>query len=278
MNNRNKLGVFSTYKETLDKDEEKLVGIVPSLDEIIQYNLNCIQIPISPELISVFEWNLFFDVEDRAYEIFNKYQYEFHSLFLYYLYSNKFISALNNSYEIIKAKSKEPDSGVSSIAENMIIEAGFTFEDSLPLLSNQSILMMLYSSFEQFLGRLAEDIANSEGLEFLDNLYYGSQVDKYLQYLNKTVGMKCYIPRNTMNLFNAFRKVRNYYTHSSRTEASYEQLTDSLRRLAPTLVINDRIPLNHSFILSMFKSIAEMIKIIAKAYWEHYDIVHMNKK
>ena len=31
MNNRNKLGVFSTYKETLDKDEEKLVGIVPVL-------------------------------------------------------------------------------------------------------------------------------------------------------------------------------------------------------------------------------------------------------
>ena len=276
--NEKKFGVFSTYKPLLDEDEEELIEFDPSLDEIIQSDLNCIEIPISPELVSVFEWNLFFDVTDSPNDIFHNYQYEYHSLFLYYLYSTKFIGALKKSYEIIKEESEEPNNGLSAEAGDLIAEASFTYEDALPLLSNQSIVMMLYSSFEQFLGRLAEDIANSEGLEFLDNLYYGSQVDKYLQYLNKTVGMKCYIPRNTMNMFNAFRKVRNYYTHSSKTEASYEQLTASLRRLAPTLVINDRIPLNHSFIMSMFKSIAEMIKIIAKAYWEHYDIVHMNKK
>ncbi len=274
MSNKNIFGVFSTYKETLDEEEEKMIGEEPSLDEVIQADMDCIHIPKSPELISIFEWNLFFDIGYGFYEIFVNYQYEFHSIFMYYLYTKKFIRTLKESYEIIKEKSEEQNSGVSGIAIGLIAEASQSYEENLPALSNQSILIMLYSSFEQFLGKLADDIANREGLEFLDTLYYGSQVDKYLQYLKKTVGMKCYIPQCTMNTFNAFRKVRNYYTHSSKNETSYEQLINALRRLAPTLVVNNQIPLIHTFIVSMFKSISEMVKIIVKAYWEHYDAIH----
>lgn len=95
-------------------------------------------------------------------------------------------------------------------------------------------------------------------------------MDKYLKYLNITIGMKCYIPQSLKNRFYAIRKVRNYYVHSNYSKEEYSKLVNELRVKAPNLVVDNNVPLDHKFVVAMFKSIAEMIKIIIKAYWDYH--------
>ena len=165
------LGVFANISESIPDDFDFDTDMPDmTIDDIIESNIDSINIPATPELLSIYEDNLFFDPGERFHQLFYEYHAEYHSLYMYYIYSVGLFKALSQTYDKIDNYVSNHIEDIDAAQGDVISVAGTTYKEHLPTLSNQSILLMLYSSFEKFLGTLIDEESKDKGVAFINDV------------------------------------------------------------------------------------------------------------
>ncbi len=202
-----------------------------------------------------------------------------HHLYIYYQYSKRYFK-----YYMEEAK-KEADKAKEEMLEDLKdsskdfpfgeAEVDLTYGEDIHSmeevgkLTNQSIILMLYSFYEKFLHSLIIMLADDE--ETL--LKPKDKDDLPRQYMIHLKNAGIFIPRKLFYQFDMLRLIRNYICHTD-TSSPYvisDKLVNYLNQYGwTTLIDNNEIYPDNKFVEFAFRLISDLIKAIENSYMELY--------
>ena len=190
---------------------------------------------------------------DSDYIVFIEMEYRFDSIYQYYQYTKRYVE----SYEKIANEFYD-----KLLEEDYYDVAGPNGD--LIHLNCESILLMVYSTFEAFLRQFTEFIDDKAGI-----LKYPKDDQttlKYLDYLNYEKNI--FVPKKLYKEFSEIRLVRNYYAHSL-DEIQYK-LKRFLNKDPYGIVVGNRIVVNSNYIEHIFEVLGKMVKAIENTFINNY--------
>jgi hypothetical protein len=207
--------------------------------------------------------NPYFKSSENFSKIFSEFENRISSLQRYFETNQLHIkNYLEHSKDALNKKKKE------TINQKELAAYGrchFSDEEYFYEMHYLSVVLMLFSFFENLLSDLSIDIAKSED-KWIENYMDKSlpYIKRYLNFLIKECQLSINITEEQQNKLDIIRKIRNNYLHSLEKDIPYE-IQEELKNILE--LDKNKIRVNADFILMSFKIIGEIVSDLEKAYW-----------
>ena len=202
----------------------------------------------------------FYQPEGGFSEVFWETAYKISSLHRYLEYSRRYIQRYLQEGESYGEK-RNADRGTAAEDLIMYSETFYSDREYLPDYNNESVFLMLYTIFENFLRRLAEEKGRENRAELQSFRAGGPAVVRYLKFLNEACGLEIVFPQEVWRRFELLRRIRNAFIHNSGRLPS-DGLRRMLKREFPDIVRDERLALGYEFLIGAFETIGAMMYVL----------------
>lgn len=246
MNNSNNT---ECYLDTEIIDDEEIIDLKPFDDD--QYD-SFFSLALADRFYSINDYNFEYD---EYVEILYNFYHELGALYKFYEYSYRRFNRL------LKEQQKEID---ELLKEDSSAEAHDTFGD-LKLIdkeylldvNHQTILLMLYTVFENMLKELVYYKSRKTGIEYKSGEKRSPVINQYIDFLRHDCKMQFSLDYKTRQLLTLMRKTRNYYVHDSHGRGAVDLA--KYEKYSPVPVIkNGRMSIDYEYVISCFELIGKI--------------------
>lgn len=131
-----------------------------------------------------------------------------------------------------------------------------------------SILLILFTMFENLLSDLVKDISYISKINFNNSIQKDlPYINKYILFLKNTCKLDIEISQKQWHSVNTIRKVRNNYLHNLETDISSDLQEELLKIITPKN--NNKVTINDEFLSMCFELFGGIATDLEKAYWEY---------
>lgn len=130
-----------------------------------------------------------------------------------------------------------------------------------------SVILMMFSLFENLLSDLSIDVAKSENKR-IENYMDKSlpYINRYLNFLTNECNLDIFISEDQYSQIDIIRKIRNNYLHSLEKDIP-EEIQEELKTVLE--LDKNKIRINSDFILMSFRLIGDIVTNLEKSYWKY---------
>lgn len=130
-----------------------------------------------------------------------------------------------------------------------------------------SVILMLFSFFENLLSDLSIDVAKSED-KWVENYMDKSlpYIKRYMYFLKEICNLDIEITEEQQKKLDIIRKIRNNYLHSLEKDIP-DDIQEELKKVLD--LDKNKIRVNPDFIFMSFQIIGEIVQNLEKSYWKY---------
>lgn len=207
--------------------------------------------------------NPYFKSSEDFSKIFSEFENRISSLQRYFETNQLHIkNYLEYSKETLNQKKKEIKNQKELAAYG---RCHFSDEEYFYEMHYLSVVLMLFSFFENLLSDLSLDISKSED-KWIENYMDKSlpYIKRYLSFLINECHLDVNITEEQQNKLDIIRKIRNNYLHSLEKDIP-DEIQEELKNILE--LDKNKIRVNADFISMSFKIIGEIVSDLERAYW-----------